>query len=339
MTQRPFALALVLGGGNALGSYHAGVYQALHEHDYLPDWVVGTSAGAINGALIAGNAPEQRLQRLTDFWQPTNSTGDLAWWPSSNETLRRTSSVMATMATGRPGIFGAVGPLGSWWDPDPLAAAPSLFDSKPLGATLRRMVDFDRLNGGTPRFTAGAVDLESGDDVLFDSVQQPITADHIRASAALLPTFPPVEIDGRIFVDGGLSANLPLDPVLGTASPKPTLCVAVDLLPLAAGRPQTLGEAMGRAQDIIFAAQSRRTIERWRIAYQAHTALAASSMTLVRLAYADQSREVAGKGMDFSPESVRHRWQAGYRDAQAMLARVASGEIATGSPGLTVFGG
>jgi NTE family protein len=300
--------------------------------------VVGTSAGAINGALIAGNAPEQRMAQLTDFWQPTVSTSDLAWWPSTNETLRRTTAVMATMAGGRPGVFGAIGPLGSWWDPDPLAAAPSLFDSKPLAATLRRMVDFERLNGGVPRFTAGAVDLESGEDVLFDTAEQAITAEHIRASAALLPTFPPVEIDGRIIVDGGLSANLPLDPVLGTPAPEPTLCIAVDLLPLAAGRPQTLGEAIGRAQDIMFAAQSRRTIERWRVAYQADAALAPSAMTLVRLAYADQTREVAGKGMDFSPESVRHRWQSGYRDAQAMLARVASGEIATGEAGLSVFG-
>jgi NTE family protein len=339
MSPRSFSLALVLGGGNALGSYQAGVYQALHEHEFLPDWVVGTSAGAINGALIAGNAPEQRIARLTDFWQPTVSRSDLAWWPSTNETLRRTTAVMATLAAGRPGIFGAIGPLGSWWDPDPLAAAPSLFDSKPLTATLHRLVDFDRLNSGAPRFTAGAVDLESGDDVLFDSTQQAITAEHMRASAALLPTFAPVEIDGRIFVDGGVSANLPLDPVLGTPAPTPTLCIAMDLLPLAAGLPQTLGESMGRAQDLIFAAQSRRTIERWRAAYQADAALAGSSMTLVRLAYADQSREVAGKGMDFSPESVRHRWQAGYRDAQAMLERLASGEITTGEPGLTVFGG
>lgn len=331
-------LSLVLGGGNALGSYQAGVYHALHERGFEPDWIVGTSAGAINGALIAGNPPDDRVARLTEFWQPAKRD-DGRWWPSPSETMRRTAAVMMTAGAGRPGLFGPVGPFGSWWTPDTATATPGLFDTTPMAATLRRMVRFDRLNTGSPRFTAGAIDLVSGEDVFFDTARDTVTAEHVRASAALLPTFPAVEIDGRAYVDGGLSANLPLDPVLAAPPAEPALCVAVDLLPLVERRPRTLGEAIGRMQDIVFAAQSRRTIERWRIAYALDPRLAATSMTLVRLAYTDQEAEVAGKAMDFSPASVRHRWDAGHRDATAMIDRLASGEIEAGRPGLTVHGG
>ena len=333
-----FQIVLVLGGGNALGSYQAGVYQALHEAGHEPAWVVGASAGAINGALIAGNAPEDRVARLTEFWQPAITGGPMSWWPSPAETLRRTGAVMLTIGAGRPGVFGPIGPLGSWWDPDAAAAVPALFDSKPLAATLARMADFARLNAGAPRYTATAVDLETGEDVVFDAASMAITPDHVRASAALMPTFPPVEIAGRAYVDGGLSANLPLDPVLGDPPQGPVLCIAVDLLPRVERRPRSLGEAIGRTQDLMFAAQTRRTIERWRMAYALDNRLRSASVTLACLFYADQEVEVAGKAMDFSPESVRHRWQAGRRDAAALLARLAAGEIATGGEGLTVTG-
>jgi NTE family protein len=332
----PFQLVLVLGGGNALGGYHAGVYQALHERGQEPDWIVGASAGAINGALIAGNPAEQRVARLTEFWQPATAGSLTSWWPSPAETMRRTVATTLTLVAGRPGVFGPIGPLGSWWDPDAAAAAPALFDLKPLTATLARMADWERINAGAPRYTATAVDLETGEDVVFDTSEMRVTPDHTRASASLMPSFPPVEIDGRAYVDGGLSANLPLDPVLANPPEGPVLCIAVDPLPLAGRRPQTLGEAIGRAQDLTFAAQSRRTIERWRTAYAFDPRLRSASVTLARLAYGSQDVEVAGKGMDFSPESVRHRWSAGHRDASELLGRLESGEVVVGGEGLTL---
>ena len=62
-------IALVLQGGGALGAYQGGVYQALQEVGLEPDWVAGVSIGAINGAIIAGNPPEQRIQKLRAFWE------------------------------------------------------------------------------------------------------------------------------------------------------------------------------------------------------------------------------------------------------------------------------
>ncbi len=314
-------IVLVLGGGNALGSYQAGVFAALQAGGFAPDWIVGTSIGAINGALIAGNAPDTRLAALEAFWRPGSPPSSPA-----GETWRRSMAASWAAIAGQPGLFDPIGPLASWWRPDPLASAPSLFDQAPLTQTLDRLVDWNRLNAGTPRFSALAVDMQDGSDRLFDTAVDRIGAAHVRASGALPPVFPPVEIDGRLYADGGLSANLPLDPVLSQVDAPPTLCIAVDLLPLTGTRPATVGESMSRAQDLALAIQSRRTIERWRDVERP------GGMTLVRLAYADQGCEVAGKALDFSPGSIGQRWRSGMTDGTALVARITSGDMAV-APG------
>ncbi|WP_347303310.1 patatin-like phospholipase family protein [Croceibacterium sp. TMG7-5b_MA50] len=325
-------IVLVLGGGNALGAYQAGVWEALSGAGIEPDWIVGTSIGAINGALIAGNAPERRLSRLTQFWQPATSPGTPA---GSAETARRTAAVTGFLTSGRPGLYGSLGPLGSWWEMDSAAWSQALFTSMPLARSLTSLVDWPVLNAGPMRFTAGAVDIESGADVLFDTGEVSITPDHVRASGALMPAFPAIRIDGRVYGDGGLSANVPLDPVLGTRWQHPCLIIMVDLLPAAAPLPTTLGEAIGRAQDLSFAAQTRRSITRWQVSYTHDPAYRDSSVTLAPLIYSDHAPEVAGKALDFSPVSVRHRWDCGRRDAAALLAGLQDRSV--GSPGLTIL--
>lgn len=314
--------ALVLGGGNALGSYHAGVYEALHDRGLEPDWIVGTSIGAINGALIAGNPPEERVAALRRFWQPAASD---VRWPDPFETMRRTMAVHWSALAGRAGAFDPVGPLGSWWRPDPPAGAPGLFDQRPLELMLAEAVDWRRLNGGVIRFTALAVDMIDGTDRWFDTQTAAVTPLHVRASGALPPAFPPVVVDGRLLGDGGLSANLPLDPVLGRFDGPPTLCVAADLLPLGGPAPVTLGDSIARAQDLALAIQTRRTIDHWQMVH--HLRGDGGGVALARLAYADQAREVAGKALDFSPESVAERWSAGRADGDALAARIAEGAV------------
>src|SRR5258708_23382873 len=73
--QLPGQVGLVLQGGGARGAYQVGVYQGLHEAGVEPDWVIGTSMGAVNGAIIAGNAPEERLPRLLEFWDKVRLGG------------------------------------------------------------------------------------------------------------------------------------------------------------------------------------------------------------------------------------------------------------------------
>ncbi|WP_375382663.1 patatin-like phospholipase family protein [uncultured Sphingomonas sp.] len=329
---RDFDVVLVLSGGNALGAFQAGVYQALHEHDLQPDWIVGASIGAINGALIAGSVPERRIETLRTFWRPQShgfGQPGSAWFPSAAEITRRTGAATWTLATGRSGIFGPLLSSLSPWTDDRRA----LFDTGQLSTTLAQSVDFDELNGGRCRFTATAVDLATGDDVAFDSRDTRIDARHIRASAALPVVFPPVEIDDRWLIDGGISANLPLDPVLGAATPRPVLCLAVDLLPLAQALPRTLGETASRMQDLIFAAQSRRTIARWQ---GAHAGKDDVGIALVRLPYADQAMEVAGKALDFSGATIEQRWAAGHASATRVIARLEAGSLPIGDAGLNV---
>lgn len=323
---RDFDLVLVLSGGNALGAFQGGVYQALHEHALFPDWIVGASIGAVNGALIVGTDLDRRVATLRAFWQPAGM--GTAWMPPMMDVARRTSAVAATLLGGRPGSFGPIlSALNPWTDDK-----PSIFETDQLEATLSGSVDFAVLNASGCRYTATGVDLASGDDVVFDSRAMTIEARHVRASTALPVAFPPVDIDGRWIVDGGLSANLPLDPVLGAPPARPTVCLAIDLLPLCQPLPQTIGEAASRAQDLIFAAQSRRSIARWQADYAGRDD---ASVTLLRVAYAEQDDEVAGKAFDFSAPTIEQRWAAGYRAGLRAIERIASLPLATA--GLTVL--
>ena len=330
---------LVLSGGNALGAYQAGAYEALAEAGLRFDWVVGCSIGAVNGALIAGNPPEHRVERLRAFWRPgwgePPPGGPIDQW-------RRTGAVASAMAGGRPGLFAP--PLSNWnapgWSVANWGEERGLYDSAPLAETVAALADLDRAGTDGPRFSALAVDVETGEEVVFDTARGPVTPEHVRASGSLFPAFPPVRVDDRLLGDGGLSANLPLDPVLADPPGPRTLVVAFDLLPPAAPPPTDLGETIGRLQDLNFACQSRRTIAAWRRWYDARLAGgdagSVPSVTLAHLVYADQGREVAGKAFDFSPSTVRDRWDAGRRDAARLVEDFATGAWTLGGPGLAV---
>ena len=333
MTDRPHRIALVLSGGNALGSWQAGAFAAMAARGITPDWVVGASAGSINAAMIAGNPPERAVERLRAFWTPA-SNGGSAWWPAELDAWRRTAAVSMSLATGRLNAFAPRPFLGEPWASGGDGVA-SLFETGPMAATLDRSVDWDRIASGPTRLSIAAVDLESGEDALFDSTRDRLGPDHVRASSALLPAFPPVAIGGRWYVDAGLSANLPVDAVLADPGPTPLLVIALDLLPLSSPVPRSIGEAAGRMQDLVFAAQTRRSLDAWGEVYRLHGDRA-PAVILARLAFADQSREVAGKAFDFSSETAGERWAAGAASMDAFLDGLDGGTIAIGRPGLTV---
>ncbi len=333
MTDRPYRTALVLSGGNALGSWQAGAFAALAARGLTIDWVVGGSAGSLNAAIVAGNLPERAVERLRAFWTPAPG-GGASWWPAEIDAWRRTAAVSMSIATGRLNAFAPRPFFGEPWTSNGDGTA-SLFDTGPMTATLDVSVDWGRVASGPTRLSIAAVDLESGEDAVFDSTRDRLGPDHVRASSALLPAFPPVAIGGRWYVDAGLSANLPLDVVLADPGPAPLLVIALDLLPLASPIPRSLGEAAGRMQDLVFAAQTRRSIDAWAEIYRLHGARA-PAVTLARLAFADQSREVAGKAFDFSAETAGERWTAGAATINAFLDRLDAGEVAVGEPGLTV---
>lgn len=333
-----FTVALVLSGGNALGAYQAGAYQAIHERGIEPDWVAGASVGSINGAIIAGNPRDERIGRLRNWWNPSQHRSS-SGAAGPLEELRRTGAALWTMTIGHPGAFLPRNPIASWLEMSGRREASSLYDTTPMVATLERLIDFDLLNAGTTRYSAAAVDLESGDDIVFDTRNMRVGPDHLRASSALLPAFPPVDVAGRLVGDAGISINLPLDGVMSEVGDRPLLCIAIDLLPLRAPRPRTLGETVIRAQDLLFATQSRRALASWQAVFDERIRNdgPSPSATLVHVAYSDPAREVSGKAFDFSPRTTAARWEAGYADLSKALAELASGRLQLARPGLAIY--
>ncbi|HZZ32133.1 MAG TPA: patatin-like phospholipase family protein, partial [Phenylobacterium sp.] len=211
MTSNRAQDVLVLQGGGALGSYQAGVYEALSQAGTEPQWLAGISIGAINAAIIAGNAPDKRLERLQDFWTSVTSGWSFGAH-NTTDTFRAflgDASIGWAMAAGVPGFFSprAVSPL---FMSGGGAEALSFYDSGPLKATLERLIDFDRINARETRLSVGAVNIRTGNFAYFDNAHQRIGPEHIMASGALPPGLPPVEIDGEWYWDGGLVSNTPL---------------------------------------------------------------------------------------------------------------------------------
>ncbi len=255
--------ALVLAGGIALGAYEAGAYAALQDDGGpLPDWVLGSSIGAVAAAIIAGNAPEHRIDRLRQFWQAatTDPTPAASFWfgvPDAGvwRQAHNQASVLETLFFGRPGIFRprlSPGPRAGVGD------VSALYDLAPLRAQLVKLIDFDRLNRGNVRLSLCTTDVVSGERVVFDTGRGTrVGPEHVVASCALLPLFAPVEIEGRLLGDGGLASNAPLD-LLDDPAFDGALCFVIDLFALEGSRPHTLGASLSRATDLAFGNQTRR---------------------------------------------------------------------------------
>jgi NTE family protein len=339
-------IVLVLQGGGALGAYQAGVYQALHEHDLVPDWIVGTSIGAINAALIAGNHKANRLHRVKAFWDRV-AHPDGVDMANVSDDQRRQNIMLGTMDTvlrGAPGFFSpryfSGFPLGMKVAPEDA----SFYDTTPLRATLEELVDFDYLNQpGGIRLTVNAVEVTSGELARFDSLNGDLHADHVRASGSLPPAFPPVRIDGELYWDGGLYSNTPLESVLGELPEGDTICFMVDLWSAHGAEPATMDEVSTRQKDVTYASRSKRHIEDYIRTYtmqqklrelynrlpegqrskadrQQLAALGAdATLHIVRLPYAGTDWHMAAKDVNFSKGSIEWRWDQGYRDALRAL--------------------
>ncbi|MGH7071745.1 MAG: patatin-like phospholipase family protein [Acetobacteraceae bacterium] len=333
---------LVLQGGGALGCYQAGVYQALAEADYLPDWVAGTSIGAINAALIAGNEPGHRLARLTEFWESiTRPSSHWPDWPGplSGE-LHRHAGALSALLFGQPGFFEHWGPA-SWYVS---GCAPSWYDTAPLRPTLKRLVDFDRINTGKTRLAVGAVNVRTGDMVYFDSRETRIRPEHIMASSALPPGFPAVEIDGEFYWDGGLFSNTPLEHVLSYYPRRSRLIFQVDLFPARGGLPRTMDEVVERTKDIRYSSRTRVVTDELHTLHDIRHNLnllleslpealkdqpaaralgeiaCVTTMDIAQLIYRPDEPQGASKDFAFARRTMRRRWEQGLADARLTLA-------------------
>lgn len=255
----PEKTVLVLQGGGALGAYQAGAFEALSRHGHTPDWIAGISIGAINAAIIAGNKPEDRVAKLRAFWDRLSSGlqgSSLLPGDQGRSFFNELSSFTATMF-GIPGFFTPrmISPLLSW---PGTSNALSYYDTTPLRDTLSEMVDFDLINNGPMRFSVGAVNVRSGNFRYFDSTKDKIHVDHIMASGALPPGFPPVNIDGEDYWDGGLVSNTPLYHVLDSTDRRQALCIfQVDLFSASGVMPNNLLESAEREKEIRYSSRTR----------------------------------------------------------------------------------
>src|SRR5258706_5507440 len=257
MTKREQTV-LVLQGGGALGAYQAGVYEGIAESGLAPDWIAGVSIGAINAALIAGNRPKDRLGRLREFWNRVSSCTPLVA-PALLDPLRLSlNRVSATTAAtfGAPGFFVPRVPP-AFLAPDGTPEALSVYDTSPLRETLQELVDFDLLNCKSVRLSVGAVDVRTGNSVYFDNQDLTLGPEHVMASGSLPPGFPPTEIDGAYYWDGGLVSNSPLMYVFDVSPQLNALIVQVDLFSAAGELPTNLDQVLERAKDIQYSSKTR----------------------------------------------------------------------------------
>ena len=337
---------LVLQGGGALGAYQAGVYETLAAAGEMPRWVAGISIGAINAALIAGNPPEQRVQRLHEFWDTVTSSFSLLASPVAPGELRSVlNEANATMGAvfGLPGFFAPRFPAAPLQLPG-TAGALSFYDTGPLRATLEQLVDFDLLNSGSMRLSVGAVNVRTGNFSYFDTADQRLDVRHIMASGALPPGFPPVEIDGEWYWDGGLVSNTPLQYVLDQPEAGCRLVFQVDLFVAEGPIPHDLTQVVEREKDIRFSSRTRlnttNALARQTLAKAARRLIAKlpprladdpdvqalnaasrqTAVTVVHLIYRRKRYETQSKDYEFSRVSMQEHWQAGCADMAHTLS-------------------
>ncbi|MGY4373805.1 NTE family protein [Bradyrhizobium sp. i1.3.6] len=289
----PGQVVLVLQGGGALGSYQAGVYQALHEAGIEPDWVIGTSIGAINGSLIAGNAPENRLARLKEFWKrmeqnPVWALGGA--FPDFSEKL----AYLSTVTNGIPGFF-RPNPLAHAGDSFPLGADHAgFYSTAPLEKTLSELVDFDLANRCAPRLTVGAAHVGTSEMRYFDSRDGELTVKHVMASGALPPAFPAVRIDGELYWDGGILSNTPTEAVFDDNPRRDSLIFSVHLWNSVGAEPTTMAEVLNRHKDVQYSSRIASQIVRQQ---QAHRLRHVINQLAARLP-GERAQRSRGEGID-----------------------------------------
>jgi NTE family protein len=343
-------VVLLLQGGGALGAYQAGVYEALAEANLHPDWVAGISIGAINAAIIAGNPPNLRVEKLREFWERiTNSWFDvgagklgllLAGGDSPRGSINHMNSLVALMS-GAPGFF-RPRILNPWFHPSGTVEATSYYDTAQLKATLESLIDLDRVNAehAKPRLSLGAVNVRSGNLVYFDSPSQVIKPEHVMASGALPPGFPAIEIEGEHYWDGGLVSNTPLLWIAMTQHrPPDSLVFQVDLWSARGEFPRNLAEVATRQKEIQYSSRTRAFTDYFKQMAKLRHMLAVlledlpeemkqreevkylssaadrHAANIVQLIYRPNGYEGDSKDYEFSRRSMEEHWRAGYCDA------------------------
>ncbi|WP_370246215.1 patatin-like phospholipase family protein [Candidimonas sp. SYP-B2681] len=347
-------VALVLQGGGALGAYQAGVYQGLYEAGIEPTWLAGISIGALNTAIIAGNPPETRIARLTEFWeticQPNFGVALPPFVEQSlfniNDTVRQTMGAWhaaSAMLNGQKGFFSPRFPPPPQILPGTSSTA-SYYDTTMLKGTLERLCDFDRINSGEHHVSVGAVNVRTGNFVYFENQKIKLRPEHFMASGALPPAFAPVEIDGEHYWDGGLVSNTPLAHVLESRPMRDTLAFQVDLWSARGVVPSNMSEVSDRIKDIQYSSRTRLVTDQLRFGQNMRHMLrriledtppellandqfyrlvqdlsCGKRYNVIHLIYRNKPYEQHYKDYQFGLAAMREHWQGGLEDIQETL--------------------
>jgi NTE family protein len=335
-------LVLVLQGGGALGAYQVGVYQALHEAGMEPQWVIGTSIGAINGAIIAGNPPGQRMDKLGRFWhlvQQQDGADFGAWWSA----LSRAAANYKIYTGGIDGFFKpnlrAAGDVNAAVGVEQAA----FYNTDALRDTLEGLIDFDYINAKNGRLTLGAVRVGNGEMDYFDSRDKPLGVEHVMASGALPPAFPAIRVGGEAYWDGGIYSNSPIEVVMDDVPRRNSLIFSANVWHPQGPEPQSIWQVMGRQKDIQYASRDKSHVRRQQQIHQMRHVIrelgkylpaakrddaevrelldfgCATVMHVVPLLAPRLALEDLTKDIDFSAAGIQARWQAGYADTRRQL--------------------
>ena len=337
-------VALVLQGGGALGAYQVGVYQALSEAGCEPNWISGVSIGAVNSAIIAGNPPAKRLQKLESFWSLISGRKIWAYTPQGDmfrDWRNQTSSLM-TVLFGQPGFFKPRLP-NPWLHLAGADGSTSYYDSSLLKETLEEHVDFDLLNDGRKRLSVGAVNVRTGNFIYFDTEKQRIGPEHIMASGALPPALPAVKIEGEYYWDGGIVSNTPLQYLLEQDEHQSSLVFQVDLFSASGTLPRHMSDVLTRHKEIMYSSRTRQNTDAFARTHSLKMRLAealrrvppeslrpgekefieecakSAIVNIVHLIYQHKNYEGHARDYEFSGTSMREHWESGYEDTLRTL--------------------
>ena len=338
----PHMVALVLQGGGALGAYHIGAYEALHDDGFEPDWITGISIGAINSAVLAGNRPDQRLGKLTGLWEDISRPDFFSWsWlreiPLPFQRMVNNASSLQAFIFGQPNFFVPRFPSPQFLPYVPTESA-SYYDTSPMLATLRRYADFDLIDQDTVRLSLGATDVERGELKFFNNWQEKITPNHVLASGSLPPGFPAIRLNGGWYWDGGCISNSPLEAILQNPPDRPVLVFMIDLWGANGPPPTSMDQVAWRQKQIQYASRTSYALQTatqtMNLCHRLAKMGAADdlpaplsrylsfghNLDIVHITYNPSDDQVSTSDAEFSRSSIAERREAGLRDMRAALA-------------------